>query len=258
MPQPTSSQQGTSPCPRPEGALRQRLPIVDEQRIQDAAQIEETERGTMTARRMAYEPDRDFMRVRGFLNETYSAFATPVSWALERWNYARHFIAPMIGAYGKEGDPQEYGRAAIALWEKLVRVWEDDSGEIVGATCIEHPDPSHQGFGEIFVQRHPEHLELLEEMIAFGEEHYVHPERNRVCLWVYEDDADLIDVLAGRGYERRDEPVAHHLEYVFSDLPDLKLPEGFRSAVRSSAAGQPRGPERMAIGVRIPRTTESS
>jgi predicted N-acetyltransferase YhbS len=134
----------------------------------------------------------------------------------------------MIGAYGKEGDPQKHSRAAIALWEKLVRVREDDSGEIVDATCVQHPDPSQQGFSEVFVQRHPEHLGLLGEMIAFGEEHYAHPERNRLHLWIYEDDTDLIDVLVKRGDERKDDPVAHHLESAFADLPELKLPEGFR------------------------------
>ncbi len=182
----------------------------------------------MTASRRTYEPDRDFIRIRDFLNETYAAFPGPFNWGLERWNYARYFVAPMLGAYGEDGDGRHTGLAAISLWEELVALWETDEGKIVGATCIEHPDPSHQGFGEIFLQRHPGHVDLLGEMVAFGEERYVHPDLHRVYVWVYDDDSDLVEVLRARGYECRDEPVSHHLEYVLGDLPELELPVGFR------------------------------
>ncbi len=182
----------------------------------------------MTARRRSYEPDRDFLRVRDFLNETYSAFDAPINWGLERWNYARYFVAPFLGAYGKEGDALEDSLGAIQLWEDMVRIWEDNAGRIVGVVCIETPDPTDQQYGEIFVQRHPDHVDLLDEMVAFGEEHYVHPERNRVYMWAYEDDADLNAVLEARGFARRDEPVLHHLEYAIGELPPLELPDGFR------------------------------
>ena len=176
----------------------------------------------------SYQHNRDFPRIRDFLNETYSAFPMPYNWGLERWNYARYFVAPMLGAYGTDGGTPEGSLKAIRLWEETARIWEDDEGKIVGVTCIEHPDKTHPGFGEIFVQRHPEHLELLDEMVAFGEQHYRHPERNRARIWVYEDDADMIAVVRARGYERRDEPVSHHLDYVIGELPELKLPDGFR------------------------------
>ena len=147
---------------------------------------------------------------------------------MERWNYARYFVAPFLGAYGKELDTDEGSLKAIALWEDFVRVWEDENGEIVGVTCIETPEPTDREYGEIFVQRHPKHVDLLEEMIAFGEAHYVHPEKNRVYTWVYEDDADLIAVLKARGFGRRDEPVMYHLVYTFGELPELELPDGFQ------------------------------
>ncbi|MFC2083075.1 GNAT family N-acetyltransferase [Candidatus Bipolaricaulota bacterium] len=182
----------------------------------------------MTARMRTYEPDRDFLRIRDFLNETYSAFPSPYNWGLERWNYARHFVSPMIGAYGTDQNNIEGELKAIALWENFVRVWEDDDGNIGGVTCIEHPDSTLDNFGEIFVQRHPEHSDLLEEMIAFSEEHYLSPKKNRVYTWVYDDDADLIAVVKARGFERRDEPVSHHLEYAFGEFPKLELPDGFR------------------------------
>jgi len=182
----------------------------------------------MTTRMRSYHPDRDFLRVRDFLNTTYAEFPFPCNWGLERWNYARYFVAPFVGAYGTDDGSPEGSRKAIALWEELVRIWEDDAGEIVGVTCIEHPDPSDRQYGEIFVQRHPDHVDLLEEMVAFAEEAYVNPDLNRVYIWIYDDDRDLIDVVARRDFVRRDEPVSHHLEYVIGELPEPELPDGYR------------------------------
>jgi len=31
-------------------------------------------------------PERDFLRVRDFLVDTYTAFDAPVNWGIERWN----------------------------------------------------------------------------------------------------------------------------------------------------------------------------
>ena len=182
----------------------------------------------MTTRMRSYEPNRDFLRVRDFLNATYAKFPFPCNWGLERWNYARYFVAPMLGGYGTEDGSSKRSLKAIALWEDMVRIWEDDAGEIAGVTCIEHPDPNDRQYGEIFVQRHPDHLDLLEEMIVYGEETYVNPEMNRVFVWVYDDDQDLVNAVKRRGFVRRDEPVTHHLEYVIGELPRPELPEGFR------------------------------
>ncbi len=175
-----------------------------------------------------YIPETDFIRVRDFLAETYAAFDAPVNWGIERWNYARYFVAPMLGSYGTEDGSPEGALRSIKLWEDCVGVWETDDGEIAGATCIEHPDPEHPGFGEMYVQRHPDHLDLLDEMLAYGEDHYRNPKENRVCVWVYEDDVVLQDVLVQRSYNKRVEPVSTHLEYTIGDLPEPRLPAGCR------------------------------
>jgi len=182
----------------------------------------------MKARQRSYDHEQDFARVRAFLANTYASFDAPVNWGIERWNYARYFVAPMLGSYGTDTGTPDGSLKAIALWEDLVRIWEDERSAIVGVTCIEHPDPTHDAFGEIFVQRHPDHIDLLEEMLIYGETYYVHPERNRVYIWVYDDDEDLLDAVKRRGYERREEPVANHLDYVFDDLGSLELPTGYR------------------------------
>ena len=182
----------------------------------------------MTDRRTAYQPDRDFVRIRDFLVDTYAAFPSPWNWGIERWNYARYFVAPMLGSYGTDGGTPEGSLEAIALWERLVGMWEDSSGEIIGVSCIEHPDLRHSQFGEIFIQRHSGHPDLIEEMVAYGEDHYRHPDKNRCFMWAYENDRDLCAVLEKRGYVRQDEPRSHHLECVFGNLPPRHLPEGFR------------------------------
>jgi predicted N-acetyltransferase YhbS len=174
----------------------------------------------------AYELARDFIRIRDFLLRTYAAFEAPVNWGIERWNYARYFVAPMLGSYGTETGTPEGSIQAIRLWEDLVGVWEHD-GEIVGVATIEHPAPWHPGFGEIFVQRHPEHLHLLDEMLAYGERRFVNPKTKQVHIYVYEDDLPLLEIMERRGYVRDEKRSSSHLEYTIGDLPAPKLPEGF-------------------------------
>jgi len=188
----------------------------------------------MTSKRVPYSPDRDFLRVRDFLADTYALFDAPVNWGIERWNYARYFVAPMLGAYGTEDGRPQGSLDAIALWEDLTAIWEAD-GEVVGVATIEHPDLTHPGFGEIFVQRQPGHIELLDEMLAYGEQRYANPETGASWIFVWEDDEPLIDVLQRRGYVRNEERSSSHLEYAIADVPEPEFPDGF--TVRSMAEG---------------------
>jgi len=175
----------------------------------------------------SYEPDRDFLRVRDFLNQTYCAFPHPYNWGMERWNYARYFVAPMLGSYGTDTGTPEGSLKAIELWESLVRIWENAEGRIVGVTCIEHPDVTHSDYGEIFVQRHPDHLDLIDEMVAVGEELYINPTRHRTYMWALENDTDLTTVLESRGYVRKDESAAGFLRYTFGEIPEPAFPPGY-------------------------------
>ena len=94
----------------------------------------------------------------------------------------------MLGSWGASGkEAAAGGMEAVRHWEELNGIWEA-SGEIAGVACTEHPVLWHPGYGEIFVQRHPDHLDLLEEMIAYGERRFLHPEKKMVYVFVYEDD----------------------------------------------------------------------
>ncbi len=182
----------------------------------------------MKARLRSYDPEHDFLRVREFLVQTYLAFGTPaLNWGIERWNYARYFVAPMLGSAGTESGVPPGALRAIQMWEEMIGLWEDETGQIVGVANIEHPVPEHRGFGEVFLQRHLDHPELLDEMLCYAEERFRDPRKNRVFIFVYETDAALRDAVARRGYAEKPDIIATSLEIRLGDLPAPVLPPGF-------------------------------
>jgi ribosomal protein S18 acetylase RimI-like enzyme len=175
----------------------------------------------MKATMRRYEPARDFIRVRDFLSETFRATEKPLNWRIERWNYARYFVAPMIGAYGKEPTTTEESRDAIRRWEATVRIWEHGE-EIVGVVCSEHP-----ALGEAFLLRRPGYESLLEEMLAYAETALVHPQKGTLTTYIYDHDAPLAALAAARGYAQRTEHPAYDSVFVVDELPQPRLPAGF-------------------------------
>ncbi len=189
----------------------------------------------MTPRFRKYNPAQDFLCIRDFLVETHSAFPKPLNWKLERWNYARYFIAPMLGDFGMTGQDPDRSEQAIRFWENAVGVWESDHGEIAGVVNIEHPHPDHRDYGEVFLQRHPRHPDLLNEMLDYAEACLRHPKTHSLHIYVYEHDAPLERVLKERGYSCDVQEFAHDSEYVIGDpsfgtakpAHPLSLPTGF-------------------------------
>ncbi|KYK27448.1 MAG: hypothetical protein AYK23_02320 [Candidatus Proteinoplasmatales archaeon SG8-5] len=180
----------------------------------------------MRPKRRPYVHD-DFIRIRDLLVETHRAFHPPVNWGIERWNYARYFVAPMLGSWGDEGQSVEDSLAAIRLWEEMNGVWETEDGEIAGVVCIEHPDVNHPGYGEIFVQRHPEHIYLLEDMLAYGEERFANPRTGRVHIWVCGGDVSLLKAVRMRGFVKEESKSHAGQELELSEIPRPELPPGF-------------------------------
>ncbi len=99
-------------------------------------------------------------------------------------------------SWGTDGDDPQGSLDAVQLWESLVGVWEAH-GEIVGVATIEHPVTWHPGYGDIFVQRLPEHV------------------------------SPLLEAVQRRGYVRNEERSSSHLEYAIGELPAPELPPGF-------------------------------
>jgi len=58
----------------------------------------------MSTRVRRYDPETDFMRVRDFLKRTGKAYGRPLNWKIDRWNYARYFVAPYLGGDGRDDE----------------------------------------------------------------------------------------------------------------------------------------------------------
>jgi predicted N-acetyltransferase YhbS len=175
----------------------------------------------------SYVPETDFSRVRDFLVETYAVFGRTLNWRIERWNYARYFVAPMLGAYGKKEPNIEHSHQAICFWEETIGVWEDRNKEIAGVVNMEHPDPEHPGFGEAFLQRHPDHTDLFDEMLEYAETTLRNKKTDTLHIYVYEKDDQLENALTIRGYRKDRERVAYDSELIIKDLPEPRLPSGY-------------------------------
>ncbi|HIH01458.1 TPA: GNAT family N-acetyltransferase [Thermoplasmata archaeon] len=174
----------------------------------------------MTTELRRYDPSRDFIRVRDFLINTYGAFEKPLNWGLERWSYARYFTAPYL-CKNEEITPEKSERA-IGLWEGCIGVWDDDSDGIVGVVHTEHP-----WLGDAFIQRHPDHPHLMEEMLDFAESELVDPEKRSLRLFVYEHDAALLSLVRERGYRKSMDASDYDQEHVIGEIPGPNLPHGY-------------------------------
>lgn len=176
----------------------------------------------MKATYRKYNPERDFLRVRDLLVQTYPLFGTLSNWRLERWNYARYFIASMLG------DPNPVQSAEnIRLWEESIGVWESDADGIVGVVHSEYSDPNIEKLlGEVFFQRHPGHDFLLDEMLDYAEATFAYD--NKLRFAVYDEDTPLQAVAQKRGYQKNVEWVGDDSVFTITDdLLEPKLPDGF-------------------------------
>jgi predicted N-acetyltransferase YhbS len=188
-----------------------------------------------------YDP-ADFLLVRDFLASNYLRFPEPVNWDIVRWNYARYFCAPMLGARGlgeaEEKIPDTTGKKsneAIAFWESSIGVWETNSGEIAGVVCPDEYTPWHPAFGQAFLQRSPDYEHLIGEMLEYSQRTFIGIDprnplrtRNTTRIYVGETDKALGDVAKGRGFVKDEKPVLEYMEFDLTDIPEPILPRGYR------------------------------
>ncbi|MBN1877679.1 MAG: GNAT family N-acetyltransferase [Anaerolineae bacterium] len=177
----------------------------------------------MTVKFRKYNPERDFLRVRDLLVQTYPWFGKLSNWRLERWNYARYFVSSMLG----DPDPEQSAEN-IRVWEETIGIWESDKDGIVGVVNCEHSDPHFaQVLGEAFIQRHPDYDGLLDEMLTYAEATFGYDGKFRTPV----QDADIVfqDAAQERGYQKNTEwPGDDSVFIVAQPLPEPKLPEGFK------------------------------
>lgn len=173
-----------------------------------------------------YDPERDFLRVRDLLVQTFRAFEKPINWTFEHWNYARYFAAPMLGAYGETENTTAKSLDAIKLWEDAIRIWENDKSEIVAVVCPDEHIPGHPSYGLAYFQRRPGFDFLLNEMFDYTEVHYINNAITRVFITEY--DESLKQRAKERGYIKGEKSSGWCMEYALKDLPEPNFPKGFR------------------------------
>jgi ribosomal protein S18 acetylase RimI-like enzyme len=114
-------------------------------------------------------------------------------WGLERldwWRYCIHSDEELTGE---------------RTWESEVRLWETGDGELVG---VVHPEG---GMGpvrsdrDVFLEIHPAHRYLENEMLAWAEVDHLARRPAGQCPWrlnatIYDYDVERAELLARRGY----------------------------------------------------------
>jgi len=185
----------------------------------------------MKTKQRIFEFDRDFLRVRDFLSDMYGRYQRSVNWRIERWQYAFYFVAPMLAHWGRSNPTWETAQEAVHMLETSTGLWETDAGEIAGVVTIEHPDPTHPDFGEFFIQRHPDHIDLFPEMLYFAEANLCDPGQNRLFIYIEEYDHPLREQLEARGFIPYPEQfgIESELDLHRYPIPQASsLPEGFK------------------------------
>ena len=185
----------------------------------------------MKEKRIPFSYDRDFIRVRDFLSQTFGTYGHSMNWRIERWEYAFGFVAPFLANW-REDPPQEQSiDQALKSMDDYTGLWETETGEIAGVVSVEHADLTHDSFGEFFIQRHPDHLDLFPEMLDYAEAHLAHPESGQFFIYADPEDRDLVRHLESRGFQANPERTANESLYDLTSQPlptKPTLPEGFR------------------------------
>ena len=164
---------------------------------------------SVTARK--YEANPDFQRVRDFLIETYDITGRPHNWFFDRWDYCRYFVATM-----RDRDPQD--------WEDDIRVWESESGQIVGVASHE----AHRG--EVYLQIHPDQRSLEDEMMAWAEEHLAvetDDGKRRLRVRAYDYDRLRQTMLENRGYRQTEHLEHRYHRSLVTSFPKPTVPDGY-------------------------------
>jgi len=185
----------------------------------------------MKVTRMPFVFERDFIRVRDFLSQTYTHYGHSMNWRIERWEYAFGFVAPFLANWREDPPQQRSIDNALRSMDKYTGLWETVTGEIAGVVSVEHADLTHSSFGEFFIQRHPDHLNLFPEMLDYAKTHLAHPESGQLFIFADPEDRELVSQLEVRGFKANPDWPANESRFDLTTqtLPSSpSLPEGFR------------------------------
>jgi ribosomal protein S18 acetylase RimI-like enzyme len=187
----------------------------------------------MAAMLKSYDGDRDFMRIRNFLVETFSQYQRPFNWLIDRWNFVRYFGIPYHTFYntsymGVPAYPRRSHRDELPVWERTIGLWEDEGGSIVGVVHTENEEP-----GEAWIQIHPAHTDLYGEMVTYIEERLADRVEDIGYVKLYiNDGSELEQIARARGY-RKLKGTQIFREYIINEPTAPRLSDGF--VIRSVA-----------------------
>ncbi|MBU7032878.1 MAG: hypothetical protein HXS53_10130, partial [Theionarchaea archaeon] len=200
--------------------------------------------------RKRYEGEKDFMRIRDFLVDTFTLYQRPFNWLIDRWNFARYFAAPVhsyysIQYFGVPTNPHHDLRDEVEFWEQSIGIWENEGGDIVGVVHSENEEA-----GEAFIQIHPDYTFLYDEMVTYIEEHLADRVGTTGYVKLYVNEGtELERVAKERGYRKLKFGIPH-LEYTIREFQEPQLPPGFviKSVMEEDEIEQRRKVKSIAFG----------
>jgi predicted N-acetyltransferase YhbS len=175
-----------------------------------------------------YDAQHDFMRIRRFLIDTFALYQRPFNWCLDRWNFCRYHVVPIhahhrVRYFGVPTGTESLERDELALWERTIGIWEDETGHIVGVAHSENEEP-----GEAWIQIHPDAAFLYDEMVTYIEAHLADRVEGVGYVKLYVNEGtELEEVARARGYRKLGRQRTVHLVHTLDDLPEPQLPDGF-------------------------------
>lgn len=142
---------------------------------------------SLSSSRIIQKPFRDdtnFLRVRNLLIDTYPITPTGFNWEVRRWDGWRFY------SENPAWNPE---------WKDVVRLWETEDRQLVGAV---HPE----GTGDAHLELHPAYRHIEREMVEWAEEHLStrSGDGKKLRIFVFEYDAPRRRLLEERGYEKTD------------------------------------------------------
>lgn len=159
----------------------------------------------------------DHTRVRRFLQESYRLTGQYHNWEIRRW----------------EGQWYWGNLDRCLLWGDHVRLWETESGELVG---VAH---SEGGLGDAWFEIHPDYRHLEDDMLTWAEAHLAAPNthgRAQLTMEVYDYDTPRQEMLTRRGYTALPEYSFLRWRPLEGVTPTVTLPSGY--TVRSLKRGE--------------------
>jgi ribosomal protein S18 acetylase RimI-like enzyme len=160
----------------------------------------------------AFAGEPDIVAITQFLLQTYAINQSLHNWEPRRWQ-------GMI--YHRNDADSACYRARLP---DLVRIWQDETGAIVGAVIPEYE-------GSAFLQIHPQYRFLESEMLDWAQSHLAQTNdagRQWLDVWAYATDQFRADLLRQRGYIQTDVYENRRRRLMTIPIPEIVIPKGYR------------------------------